>query len=171
MNENEIIITRRYDSPCGSLTLGSYGEKLCLCDWTEGKRHDDISRRLLRTSGSSFGDGRSAVIDDAIVSLEEYFAGKRDVSHVPLMFVGTDFQKRVWQTLLAIPYGDTVSYGEIARRIGMPASVRAVANAIGANGISIFIPCHRVTGSDGRLTGYRGGLAAKEYLLKLEKGF
>lgn len=171
MNENKIIIRQRYESPCGSLTLGSCGDKLCMCDWTEEKRHADVARRLLRMHGGMAVDGRSAVIDDAIVSLEEYFSGKREMFDVPLMFVGTDFQKRVWHALLDIPYGDTVSYGEIARRIGMPESVRAVANAIGANAISIFIPCHRVTGSDGRPTGYRGGLAAKEYLLRLEKSF
>ena len=83
--------------------------------------------------------------------------------------VGTAFQQRVWEGLLSIPYGKTVSYGEMARRIGMPTSVRAVANANGANAISIFIPCHRVIGSDGSLTGYGGGLPAKRFLLDLER--
>ena len=84
------------------------------------------------------------------------------------MFVGTDFQKTVWNELLNIPYGHTVSYGEIARRIGMPKAVRAVANANGANSISIFAPCHRVIGSDNSLTGYGGGINAKRMLLELE---
>ena len=80
----------------------------------------------------------------------------------------TDFQKKVWDELLKIPYGQTISYGEMARRIGMPKAVRAVANANGANAISILAPCHRVIGSDGSLTGYGGGLAAKRMLLELE---
>ena len=87
---------------------------------------------------------------------------------MPLLFVGTDFQKKVWRELLNIPFGETISYKEMARRIGLPTAVRAVANANGANSVSIFAPCHRVIGSDNSLTGYGGGLAAKEKLLKLE---
>ena len=87
---------------------------------------------------------------------------------VPLLFVGTDFQKTVWNELLNIPFGTTVSYGEMARRIGMPKAVRAVANANGANAMSIFVPCHRVIGSNRSLTGYGGGLEAKRKMLELE---
>ena len=87
---------------------------------------------------------------------------------MPLLFVGTDFQKTVWNELLKIPFGTTVSYGEMARRIGMPKAVRAVANANGANAISILAPCHRVIGSDHSLTGYGGGLDVKRALLELE---
>lgn len=104
----------------------------------------------------------------AIAQLDEYFAGKRRQFDVPLLFAGTEFQKTVWDTLLTIPFGQTVSYGELARQIGMPKAVRAVANANGANSISIFAPCHRVIGSDGTLTGYGGGLPVKEFLLRLE---
>ena len=100
--------------------------------------------------------------------LDEYFRHERQSFDLPLFFVGTEFQKKVWQTLLTIPYGTTVSYAYLARRIGMPRAVRAVANANGANAISIFVPCHRVIGSDGSLTGYGGGLPAKKYLLELE---
>ena len=82
--------------------------------------------------------------------------------------MGTDFQKRVWQALMAISYGSTVSYMDIARRIGNPKLVRAVAQAIGSNPLSIFLPCHRVLGSDGTLTGYAGGVEAKRFLLQLE---
>lgn len=85
-----------------------------------------------------------------------------------MLFVGTAFQKRVWSELLRVPYGATVSYGEMARNIGMPKAVRAVANANGANPISIIAPCHRVIGSDGSLTGYGGGLETKRFLLELE---
>ena len=118
--------------------------------------------------GAEFEEGFSPVIDKAKTQLDEYFAGARREFDVPLLFAGTDFQKKVWDALLTIPYGQAISYGEMARRIGMPTAVRAVANANGANAISIFAPCHRVIGSDRKLTGYAGGLEAKEYLLTLE---
>jgi methylated-DNA-[protein]-cysteine S-methyltransferase len=111
----------------------------------------------------------SPVLERAVEQLDEYFAGLRSEFDVPLLFVGTDFQKMVWRELLRIPYGDLISYGEVATRIGRPKSVRAVANANGANAISVFVPCHRVIGTDGSLTGYAGGMAVKEFLLKLEK--
>ena len=112
--------------------------------------------------------GTSEVIEKAARQLDEFFAGKRKEFDVPLLFVGTDFQKTVWNELLEIPFGKTVSYGEMAQRIGMSKAVRAVANANGANSISIFAPCHRVIGSDRSLTGYGGGLPAKKFLLELE---
>ena len=110
----------------------------------------------------------SEVIGKAERQLDEFFAGQRREFDVPLLFVGTDFQKTVWNELLKIPFGQTISYGEMARRIGMPEAVRAVANANGANSMSIFAPCHRVIGSDRSLTGYGGGLDAKRMLLELE---
>ena len=100
--------------------------------------------------------------------LEEYFRGERKEFDIPLLLAGSEFQKRVWQQLRHIPYGQTVSYGELAAAIGAPKSVRAVANANGANAISIILPCHRVIGSDGSLTGYGGGTDTKRYLLELE---
>ena len=100
--------------------------------------------------------------------LDEYFRGERKEFDIPLLLAGSEFQKRVWQQLRHIPYGQTVSYGELAAAIGAPKSVRAVANANGANAISIILPCHRVIGSDGSLTGYGGGTDTKRYLLELE---
>ena len=117
---------------------------------------------------AEFEVGTSEVIEKAAKQLDEFFAGKRKEFDLPLLFVGTDFQKAVWNELLKIPFGKTVSYGEMALRIGMPKAVRAVANANGANSISIFAPCHRVIGSDRSLTGYGGGLSAKKFLLELE---
>lgn len=168
MKEKKKIVTRTYESPCGTLKLGSFGDKLCLCDWQVEKHRNHVENRLRRILDSEFEEGASAAIDNAIAQLEEYFNGKRQEFDIPLLFVGTDFQKKVWNQLLSIPFGKTISYGEMARQIGMPKAVRAVANANGANSISIFAPCHRVIGSDHTLTGYGGGLAAKEYLLKLE---
>lgn len=168
MIPKNIIIIKRYESPCVVLLLGSYGDKLCLCDWQVEKHHDHVDRRLKRILNAEFEEGTSEVIDKAVCQLDEFFAGKRKAFDIPLLFVGTDFQKKVWAELLKIPYGETISYGEMARRIGMPKSVRALANANGANAISIFAPCHRVIGSDGSLTGYGGGLDAKKLLLELE---
>ena len=152
MKEKNTIKIKSYESPCGVLLLGSFGGKLCLCDWQVEKHCDRVNQRLKRV----------------IEQLNEYFAGQRKEFSVPLLFVGTDFQKTVWNELLKIPFGRTMSYGEMARHIGMPQAVRAVANANGANSISIFAPCHRVIGSDHSLTGYGGGLSAKRFLLELE---
>ena len=171
MHKKNIIKTRRYESPCGTLLLGSFDDKLCLCDWQVEKHRDHVDRRLKRVLNAEFEDGTSDVIEEAVTQLDEFFAKKRQAFSIPLLFVGTDFQKTVWHDLLTIPYGETISYGDMARRIGMPKAVRAVANANGANAISIFAPRHRVIGSDGSLTGYGGGLAAKKMLLELEKSF
>lgn len=170
MKEKNIIETRQYETPCGVLLLGSFGDKLCLCDWQVEKRRDHVDKRLKRILRAEFEEGTSEVIGQAVRELDEFFAGKRRTFDVPLLFAGTDFQKTVWNELLKIPFGKTVSYSEIAQRVGLPKAVRAVANANGANSMSIFVPCHRVIGSDRSLTGYGGGLAAKQMLLELEKG-
>ena len=149
--EKNIIKVQRYESPCGLLLLGSFGDKLCLCDWQVEKHRDHVDRRLKRMLCSEFEVGTSEVIEKAARQVDEFFAGKRK-----------EFE------LMEIPFGKTVSYGEMAQRIGMSKAVRAVANANGANSISIFAPCHRVIGSDRSLTGYGGGLPAKKFLLELE---
>ena len=107
---------------------------------------------------------------DAVAQLEAYFAGTLTRFGLPLAPAGTAFQQRVWRALLEIPYGETVSYADVARRIGSPQAVRAVGAANGRNPIPIVIPCHRVIGSDGRLVGYGGGLTVKATLLALERG-
>ncbi len=149
--------------------LGSLGDRLCLCDWAEARHRDRVGERLRRVFRADYEEGASGVTDEAGRQLDEYFASKRTVFDIPLVFAGTDFQRRVWQRLLEIPYGKTVSYGEMAKRLGCPASVRAVANANGANALSIFVPCHRVIGGNRSLTGYSGGLDAKRTLLELER--
>ncbi|MDR1848105.1 MAG: methylated-DNA--[protein]-cysteine S-methyltransferase [Bacteroidales bacterium] len=166
---NKVIKIQSYFSPCGEMLLGSYEGKLCLCDWQKGKRHHLVNKRLCEGLQANIETGESDVINEAINRLNEYFASKRTQFNMPLLFVGTDFQKSVWNELLKIPFGVTWSYAELSRRINNPKAVRAVANANGANAISIFVPCHRVIGSNNLLTGYGGGLAAKEFLLNLEK--
>lgn len=165
----EKIIVTRYDSPCGGLVIGETGGRLCMCDWISRPDAATVRARLARLLGSCFENGMSETIERAVSFLDGYFAGRDTGCDIPLLFAGTDFQKKVWHELSGIPYGDTVSYSDIARKIGMPRAVRAVAGAIGANAISIIVPCHRVIGRDGSLTGYAGGVAAKRYLLDLER--
>jgi methylated-DNA-[protein]-cysteine S-methyltransferase len=124
--------------------------------------------RIEKRLNAEMEEGESPVITLAAKELTEYFTRQRTTFDVPLLLAGTDFQTRVWNQLLTIPYGRTLSYGELALQMGCPKAVRAVANANGANVLSLFIPCHRVVGSDGSLTGYAGGLEAKKLLLALE---
>ena len=162
------IYIQPYSSPCGQLLLGSYDNQLCLCDWAVERHRRLVDNRLQRIFKCTYKEKSTDVIDMTRRQLDEYFESKRQAFGVPLLFVGTEFQKKVWQALLAIPYGTTVSYADLARRLGMSQAMRAIANANGANAISIFVPCHRVIGSDGSLTGYGGGLPTKRYLLELE---
>ena len=104
-----------------------------------------------------------------VEQLEAYFAGSRQTFDVPLALAGTDFQRRVWEGLLEIPYGHTMSYGELARRVGRPGASRAVGLANGRNPVAIIVPCHRVIGANGTLTGYGGGLDRKVWLLDHER--
>lgn len=139
-----------------------------MCDSVTERHHARVRRRLSRLLDAEFTEGTSAVIETTMIQLDEYFAGERREFDVPLMFAGTEFQKQVWNELLQIPYGRTTTYGELARRIGHPGAVRAIANAVGSNALSVLVPCHRVLGADGALTGYAGGLPAKRHLLALE---
>ena len=126
-------------------------------------------RRLKRYVNADFRIETTPVLEQTKKELDEYFAGDRMNFSIPLHPVGTAFQLQVWRALLEIPYGETRSYMEIAQTIGNPKGIRAVAQAIGANGINIIIPCHRVVGADGKLVGYAGGMEKKEWLLNLEQ--
>jgi methylated-DNA-[protein]-cysteine S-methyltransferase len=142
-------------SPVGFIEVGATAEALVSLYFVEAVRQPDTASPLLR-----------AVVEQ----LAEYFAGTRTTFTLPLHFVGTAFQQRVWQQLLTVPYGQTVSYQEIANALGNPKAVRAVGAANGQNPISIIAPCHRIIGSNGALIGYGGGLWRKEWLLKHEGG-
>lgn len=162
------IKTTRYQSPVGELIVGASGDKLCLCDWALEQRSSATCRRICRHLNAEYEEGITDTIDKAAAQLNEYFEGIRTEFTIPVQFAGSDFQCRVWSELMKIPYATTVSYAELARRIGNPKAVRAVASAIAANPVSILVPCHRVIGSNRRLTGYAGGIVAKEALLDLE---
>lgn len=164
----DTIGTSLYHAPCGDLLLGAFKGRLCLCDWRVEAHREAVDRRVRQGLQAVYAAQESDILRQAARELDEYFAGSRQMFEVPLLFVGTPFQKAVWDLLLTIPYGKTLSYGEMARRLDRPAAVRAVARANGANALSIFVPCHRVIGSDGSLTGYGGGLPAKRFLLAAE---
>lgn len=164
----QIVCIQYNSSPCGELILGSLNNTLCLCDWRNMPCANRNKQRLVRLLNAEFAEELTPVLEKAKLQLNQYFAGRRRVFDVPLLLVGTDFQQRVWNALQHIPYGQTLSYKEVAQSIGNAQGIRAVAQAIGANGISIFIPCHRVIGSNHSLTGFAGGLDAKEKLLKIE---
>jgi len=157
-----------FKTPVGELILGSYDNRLCMADWRYRKMRKSIDDRLQKGLDAEYVEESSKVIEESKRELDEYFDFKRKVFDIPLLMVGTKFQKSVWQELLETPFGTTVSYLQLAKKIGNEKAVRAVASANGANAISIIIPCHRIIGSDGSLTGYAGGLAAKKKLLALE---
>jgi len=149
------------ESPLGELLIVSDGEHVTRLYLPNHKRavRPDAS---WHQSAAPFAQARE--------ELAEYFAGQRKTFEVSVRGTGTPFQQRVWQELLQIPFGATISYAELARRVGRPNASRAVGNANGRNPISIIVPCHRVIGADGRLTGYAGGLDNKRRLLDLERG-
>ncbi|MGN0233537.1 MAG: methylated-DNA--[protein]-cysteine S-methyltransferase [Bacteroidaceae bacterium] len=163
-----ILHVQHYLSPCGEILLASLHGKLCLCDWYAMPSATRHLRRILNFHKAHIQEEPTEILRQTKQELDEYFAGKRHTFDIPLLMTGTDFQKQVWHALLRIPYGETRSYMEIARQTGCPQGVRAVAQAIGANGLSIIIPCHRVIGADHSLTGYAGGLSAKRILLQTE---
>ncbi|WP_095189713.1 methylated-DNA--[protein]-cysteine S-methyltransferase [Pseudomonas sp. Irchel 3E19] len=150
-------------SPVGELKLVANGSRLAAILWENDKPN------RVRLGPMSEAPGNPILMKTAR-QLAEYFAGTRDRFDLELDFVGTDFQKKVWAALLTIPFGETRTYSQIAEQIGNPTAVRAVGAANGRNPISIVAPCHRVIGASGKLTGFAGGLEAKERLLVLEGG-
>jgi methylated-DNA-[protein]-cysteine S-methyltransferase len=147
------------DSPLGELLLLGDGRALCGLYMQEGRKPVRVERSWRREP-----DAFTA----AHAQLGEYFAGRRRSFDLPLEMVGSPFQLRVWRALQGIDYGETISYGELARRIDLPAAARAVGAANGCNPISVIVPCHRVIGAQGTLTGYGGGIERKRTLLDLE---
>ena len=167
MKKNQIQI-QYYKSPLGEMLLGSYDNKLCIADWQYRKMRTTIDNRIQKGLKAEYIEEASEVISETIKQMEEYFNLERKEFTVPLLLVGTDFQKSVWQGLIETPFGTTSSYLELSKRIGNEKAVRAVASANGANSISILVPCHRIIGSTGDLVGYAGGLEAKKKLLERE---
>lgn len=154
------IYAAHYDSPLGGMTMLSDGKALTAL-WFDGTRQD-----FCYTEGSV---AKIPVFDETTRWLDLYFSGKKPDFTPLLAPQGTAFRERVWEKLLTIPYGETVSYGDIAKRFSSKMSAQAVGGAVGHNPIGIIIPCHRVVGADGSLTGYGGGLERKRWMLELER--
>ena len=160
--------------PLGRMLLGAAAGRLCLAEFIdENGRLAATLERLRDRRGWQIGPGQAvaadrAVLDDAAAQLVEYFAGNRSGFSLPLWAPGTALQELVWQELQQVPCGQTCTYGEVAAAIGRPRAARPVGRAVGDNRLAIVIPCHRVVGSGGRLTGYGGGLWRKRHLLELE---
>ncbi len=148
-----------YQSPLGPIWLAADATALGGL-WFEGQRHFPLQQGTVR---------KLPVFAAATRWLDAYFAGEKPTEEIPVHFTGTNFQCAVWQYLQTIPYGTTVTYGDIAKALGLSGGAQAVGGAVGRNPISVIVPCHRVIGADGSLTGYAGGLDRKMALLRLEK--
>lgn len=166
-----MITTARIETELGIMIAGSTDEGVCLLEFSDRRMLPTELKDLKRLLNTLIEEGENKHIKQIRKELKEYFEGKRKEFSVALVTPGTDFQKVVWKELQNIPFGSTRSYQEQSVALNRPDSVRAVANANGMNRISIVIPCHRVIGSDGHLTGYGGGLKRKRWLLDHEKKY
>jgi methylated-DNA-[protein]-cysteine S-methyltransferase len=163
------VTSRLIPTPLGNMLALASSAGLCLLEFADGTAHLDRELAQVHAARGPAVEVSSAVLDQLQTELDSYFAGQRQRFKVPLDLVGTPFQLRVWRALLAIAYGTTWSYGQQAQHIGQPTAARAVAAANGQNKIAIVVPCHRVIGGNGALTGYGGGLPRKRRLLELER--
>jgi AraC family transcriptional regulator of adaptative response/methylated-DNA-[protein]-cysteine methyltransferase len=168
--EGECVFLSWVNSPLGPLVVGATSEGVCLLEFTDRRMLQTQFDTLRKQFDLPLVPGSNEHLETLKDELARYFAGTLTDFSVPLVYPGTPFQKRVWKALLAIPYGETRSYEDIAIAVGKPKAVRAVGSANGKNRIAIVIPCHRVVNKGGKLGGYGGGLRRKQYLLDLEHG-
>ena len=165
----EVVDVTRLDTPLGPMIACANEKGLCLLEFTDRKMLESEFKDLSKRLNANMAPGSNKIFTALNEQLSEYFDGNRKTFDIPLYTPGSPFQQSVWEQLQTIPYGQTHSYKEQSIAIGKPEAVRAVANANGMNRITILIPCHRVIGSDGKLTGYGGGLWRKKHLLDLER--
>lgn len=158
-----------YKTKYGEFILGSFDDRLCLLDFRFRKMRTTVDNRLKKGLNAEYIEADSEILRKTRQQLQEYFSWQRKEFDIPLVTIGTDFQKSVWKALVEVPYGQTSTYLDLAKKINNEKAVRAVANANGANSIGLIIPCHRIIGSNGTLVGYGGGLAVKKRLLQLEQ--
>ncbi len=157
-----------YKTKIGELILGSFEDRLCMLDFRYRKMRTTVDNRIKKGISAEFAEKDDDVLRETKKQIDEYLNGSRKEFDLPLLMVGSAFQKSVWQALMKVPYGATATYLELAKDINNEKAVRAVANANGANSIGLIVPCHRIIGSNGALVGYGGGLPVKKRLLKLE---
>lgn len=166
--QGDVVTVNRIPSPLGPLMIGATQEGICLLEFTDRKMLETQLSILEKRLNTKLVTGKHPMLDLAQKQLDEYFAGTRKEFDLPLVVPGSEFQQKVWDALLQIPYGVTRSYKQQANVVGDIKAVRAVARANGSNRISIIIPCHRIIGSDGSIVGYGGGVHRKQWLLKHE---
>ncbi len=164
----ETINIAYYKTKIGELIIGSYKDKLCLLDFRYRKMRTTVDNRIKKNLNADFVEQENKIITETKKQIDEYLSGELTEFDIPVLLVGTEFQKQVWNELLKIGYGETATYLDIATRIDNPKAVRAVASANGANAIALLVPCHRIIESSGELGGYGGGLPVKKRLLNLE---
>jgi AraC family transcriptional regulator of adaptative response/methylated-DNA-[protein]-cysteine methyltransferase len=165
----QTILTTIIETPLGPMLAAANDAGLCVLEFVDCRVLEENFEAMRRRFDAAIVPGNHPVLNQLRGELKEYFGGKRKEFTVPLAARGTVFQEKVWRALQAIPFGSTIAYEELARRIGKPTAQRAVASANGSNRICILIPCHRVIGKDGTLTGYSAGVWRKRLLLELEK--
>jgi len=158
-----------FKHPYAEFVLGAFEGKLCLCDFRYRKMRSAVDARIQSGLNATFVEKNDPLLEVTREQLNEYFMGTRSSFDIPLLPVGTTFQKEVWHALLQIPYGKTTSYLGMATAINNPRAIRAVGSANGANALAIVIPCHRVINSNGDLGGFGGGIPLKQRLLRLEQ--
>lgn len=157
-------------TPLGKVQAGVCEDGVCLLEFHHAERVSTAQKDLVRWLGADFVSGSHPLLSALTEQLDGYFSGQRRAFDLPLVYPGTEFQVSVWERLLVIPYGQTISYEHLALDLGNVLSIRAAARANGQNRLAILIPCHRVINKDGGLGGYGGGLPAKQWLLDLERG-
>ncbi len=162
------IFVQEYNSPAGILLIGVYKNSCCLCDWKHRNQRSSIDSRIQEFTSATYINEVHTLHKQISNQLDSYFAGTLQEFTIELLFCGSSFQQSVWEVLCKIPYGEVISYSSLSRKLNNPKAIRAVASANGSNALSILVPCHRVIGHNGALTGYAGGLVAKEKLLKIE---
>lgn len=165
---NEINI-QYHKTKIGELILGSFDDKLCLLDYRYRRMRSTVDNRIKKELKAEYLEQDDTVLQNTRKQIDEYLSGKRKEFDIPILMIGTDFQKSVWSVLLQVGFGETSTYLDLARKIDNEKAVRAVASANGANSIGLIIPCHRIIGSNRDLVGFAGGLPAKKRLLKMEK--
>jgi AraC family transcriptional regulator of adaptative response/methylated-DNA-[protein]-cysteine methyltransferase len=163
-----MISLKRIDTPLGRMCVGATDKGVCLFDFQYRRSINPIMERIETYAKDKFKETDHELFGVVEQQVNEYFLGTRKEFDIPLYILGSSFQKSVWHTLLQIPYGETRSYKQLAIELGNEKAVRAIAGANGDNGLAVIVPCHRIIGEDGNLTGYSGGLQRKRWLLDLE---
>ena len=163
------IFTTTISTPVGNLLAGATGAGICLLDFPYRKMIEAIKVRISISLGEPFAEGEHPHFIALRAQLKEYFKGERMTFDLPLVMAGSPFQQQVWKALQDIPYGETRSYKAQSVLLGSEGAIRAIARANGENGLAILVPCHRVIGENGSLTGYSGGLDKKRWLLTHER--